>query len=373
MPTDRGLPAPAAREHAHPANVRAGNAAVAPTPRRAAVGPAASMATAEPTPPPGGPTGTADVWGWTLPLARRCSLTMDRPLVMAILNAPPDSFSDGGRLPLLGAGRVDAGRPFGARRDEAVEPAAPAAPAAQAVPQENAAQTLEQYIRDAIAAGADILDVGGESTRPGHAPVPAHEELRRVLPVIAAIRRVDPAIPVSIDTRKAQVAAAAIAAGADFVNDVSGLGDPAMAGVVREAGCAVVLMRNQPLARDAIAPSCAAELDALVGKARSAGLDLNQLILDPGVGFGDPPGGDVAANMALLTAGARHHSGRPVLVGASRKRFLGTMTGEPDASRRVGASVAAAILAVQSGAAIVRVHDVAATVQALKVLQHAPG
>jgi dihydropteroate synthase len=294
---------------------------------------APSHATAPPYPARPNPP-----FGWRLPLARGASLAIDRPLVMAIVNATPDSFSDGGELDhvaQLGPARLDG------------------------------------HIRAIIDAGADILDVGGESTRPGHAKVPADEELRRVLPVIEAIRRVAPQVPVSIDTSKAEVARQAIAAGASFVNDVSALGDPGMAEVVRNAGCAVVLMRHAPLDAAAIASSCARELEGLRAEALAAGLREQQLVLDPGIGFGDPPGGDVVANLTLLTAGARHASGRPVLVGASRKRFLGTMTGETLAARRVGASVAAAVLAVQSGAAIVRVHDVRETAQALRVLQAA--
>ncbi len=272
---------------------------------------------------------TQDFPGWTVPLAHGRRWEIRRPLVMAILNATPDSFSDGGLLPSGAA--------------------------------------LQAAIAALVAEGADILDVGGESTRPGHKSVAADEEVRRVLPVIAAIRRVAPTIPVSIDTRKASVAKAALAAGADFVNDVSGLADPAMASVVRNAGCAVVLMRDQPIAGDIVA-GCRAQLEERAATARTGGIQDSAIILDPGLGFGDPPGGDVAANLRLITCAEQLGLGRPVLVGASRKRFLGTMTGEGDAARRVGASVAAALLAVQAGAAIVRVHDVAETVQALRVL-----
>lgn len=280
--------------------------------------------------------GAASQRARTVPLARGRLLRIDRPLVMAIVNATPDSFSDGGRLEALG-------------------------PAA-----------LEEYVGGLLAAGADILDVGGESTRPGHQRVPPDEEKRRILPVLAAIRRAAPEAVVSVDTRNAAVAAAALAAGADFVNDVSALGDPAMAGVVRAARCGVVLMRHEPLDAKAVAASCAAQLTQLVERARASGLRDDQILLDPGLGFGDPPGGDVAANLALLTQGATHPSGLPVVVGASRKRFLGTMTGEAVPERRLGASVAAALLAVQHGAAVVRVHDVRETAQALRVLQAFP-
>jgi dihydropteroate synthase len=253
---------------------------------------------------------------------------IDRPLVMGILNATPDSFSDGGGL---------------------ADPAA-----------------IESRVRSLLGAGADILDVGGESTRPGHAPVAAAQETQRILPVLLAIRAVDPGIPVSIDTRKAVVAEAALAAGADLVNDVSGLADPPMARLVRDAGCTVVLMRSRDLRGEVVA-ACRGELAALIAKAEAAGIRRRALVVDPGLGFGDPPGGDVEANLALLRSAEAYGHGLPVLVGASRKRFIGSLTGVAEPRGRVAGSVAAALLAVQGGARIVRVHDVAETVQALKV------
>jgi dihydropteroate synthase len=268
-----------------------------------------------------------------VPLARGRRLAIDRPLVMGILNATPDSFSDGGRL---------------------------ASP-----------QAIEARVRQMLADGADVLDVGGESTRPGHAPVAADEEVRRVIPVIEAIRRLAPEAVVSIDTSKAVVARAALAAGADLVNDVSALGDQGMAAVVRGAGCAIVLMRHRPLHGPDPVAAAQAQLDALVVSAVAQGIPEEALLVDPGLGFGDPPGGDVAANLALLRSCGALAGGRPVVVGASRKRFLGTMTGEAVPERRDGASVAAAVLAVQGGADLVRVHDVKETVQALRVLHHA--
>ena len=171
----------------------------------------------------------------------------------------------------------------------------------------------------------------------------------------------------SIDTRKAAVARAALAAGADLVNDVSGLDDPAMAGVVRDAGCCVVLMRHRDLPGDVLA-ACGAELGGLVARARAAGIPDDAIVLDPGLGFGDPPGGDPVANLALLRGAHAYAQGFPVLVGASRKRFIGTWTGEPVAARRVAGSVAAAVEAVRAGVAIVRVHDVKETVAALRQL-----
>ena len=270
----------------------------------------------------------------SLPLARGRALALDRPLVMGILNATPDSFSDGGRL----ATTAD----------------------------------VEARVRSMLADGADVLDVGGESTRPGHTPVPADEEVRRVVPVVEAIRRIAPEAVVSIDTSKAAVARAALDAGADFVNDVSALGDQGMAAVVRDAGCALVLMRHRPLRGQDVVAAARAQLDALVVSAVAQGIPEQALVVDPGLGFGDPPGGDVQANLALLRAGREVSGGRPVLVGASRKRFLGTMTGEKAPDRRVGASVAAALLAVEGGADLVRVHDVKETVQALRVLREGP-
>lgn len=270
----------------------------------------------------------------SLPLARGRRLALDRPLVMGILNVTPDSFSDGGALPT---------------------PEAAARRAAELVAQ-----------------GADLLDLGGESTRPGHTPVPAEEEIRRVVPAVAAIRAALPLAVLSIDTSKAAVAREALAAGADLVNDVSALGDQAMAGVVRSAGCALVLMRHRPLRGPDVVAAAREQLDTAVVSAVAQGIPEEALVVDPGLGFGDPPGGDVQANLALLQASRQMGGGRPVLVGASRKRFLGTLTGEAVAERRVGSSVAAALLAVQGGAAIVRVHDVHETAAALRVLRGGP-
>ncbi|MEA3143054.1 MAG: dihydropteroate synthase [Thermoplasmata archaeon] len=263
-----------------------------------------------------------------LRLARGRTLRLGRPLVMGILNATPDSFSDGGDLPTPKA--------------------------------------VQARVRALLAAGADVLDVGGESTRPGHRPVPAEEEVARVLPVLRELRKVDAEVPVSIDTRKAAVAKAAIAAGADLVNDVGGMADPAMATAVREAGCSIVLMRSAPIAGDLLV-GCRAQLAALAQHALAEGIPSDAIAVDPGLGFGDPPGGDVAANLALLGGARDVGAGFPVLVGASRKRFLGKLTGIEAPRERGVASAVAALLAVQGGAAIVRVHDVAETVQALRV------
>jgi dihydropteroate synthase len=266
----------------------------------------------------------------SVPLARGRRLDLGHVRVMAILNATPDSFSDGGLLPTPEA-----------VRDRALQ---------------------------ALAQGADLLDLGGESTRPGHRPVPAEEEMRRVLPALRELRRAAPDAVVSIDTRKAEVARAAIAAGADLVNDVSGGGDPAMAEVVREAGCALVVMRHEPI-RGGLAEGCRAELGRRLEALAAAGVAREAIVLDPGLGFGDPPGGDPEANLALVRSIPEWSGGHPVLVGASRKRFVGTLTGVARPEARVAGSVAVALLAAQSGAAIVRVHDVAPTVEALRVLR----
>ena len=262
-----------------------------------------------------------------LHLAGGTRVPLRRPLVMAIVNATPDSFSDGGLLPT--------------------------------------GHALEDHIRDLLRQGADILDVGGESTRPGHEPVDAQEELRRVLPVLAAIRRVDAEAPISIDTSKAEVARAALAAGASFVNDVRALADPGMAPVVKAADCSLVLMRHAPC-HGAIVQAARAQLDHHVRDALAAGVQEDRIVVDPGLGFGDPPGSDVVANMALVRGIRDYARGRPVLIGASRKRFIGTMTNEPDPARRVAGSVAVAIEAAKAGAAVLRVHDVGATVDGLR-------
>jgi dihydropteroate synthase len=265
---------------------------------------------------------------------RRLTLDPDRPLVMGILNATPDSFSDAGEV--IG--------PDGTVHHERVR----------------------RRVKALVDAGADLLDLGGESTRPGHVPVPADVEIARILSVLGLVREAAGDVPISIDTRKGAVAEVALGLGADFVNDVGGLSDPAMAGVVRKAACSVVLMRSEPIRGDILA-GCRTQLRGLAGKAHSAGIPRQALVVDPGLGFGDPPGGDVAANLALLR-GARHYGEElPVLVGASRKRFLGNLSGIADPRQRALPSAVAAVLAAQGGASIVRVHDVAETVQALRV------
>lgn len=264
-----------------------------------------------------------------LPLARDRELVLPpgRCLVVGILNATPDSFSDGGELEAPGA--------------------------------------VEDRVRAMLAAGVDVLDVGGESTRPGHAPVAAEEEVRRVVPVLEAVRRVDAGVPVSIDTRKAAVAQAALDAGADLVNDVSGLADARTGRLVADRGCSVVLMRRDDCHGDVVA-SCRDQLRAAVVRARTVGVPDHAVVLDPGLGFGARPGPVVADNLALIDRVRDYAMGHPVLVGASRKRFVGTLSGASAPRDRVAASVELAVRAARAGASLVRVHDVAETVAALE-------
>lgn len=255
--------------------------------------------------------------------------------VMAILNRTPDSFSDGGRFTALDEARAQADR--------------------------------------LIDAGADILDIGGESTRPGADPVTADEECRRVLPIIEAVAaRTD--LPISIDTTKAEVARRAIDAGASIVNDVSGLADDgALGSVVARAGVPVVLMhrqgsprtmQRQPAYDDVIADICR-ELRRSIGRAEAAGIDREQIIVDPGIGFGKT----VAHNLEIFRALPELRSlGRPVLVGASRKRFLGSITGA-DIDDRLAATLATVAACAAAGVEIVRVHDPAEARQVIRVIE----
>lgn len=259
-----------------------------------------------------------------------------RPLVMGVLNVTPDSFSDGGRFVC-----VDAAVAHG---------------------------------RALVAAGADVLDIGGESTRPGSDPVPAEVELARVVPVVAALRAaVD--VPLSIDTMKPEVARAAVAAGGDIWNDVSALRfSPDAPDVAAELGVPVILMhmlgmpktmQRQPVYGDVVA-EVAAFLRDRVGVAQAAGVASDRIWVDPGIGFGKT----LAHNLALMRGlgDVIKAVGKPMLFGASRKRFIHAL--DPDAGDegdRLAGSLAAALWAVQAGAGMVRVHDVRETVQALAV------
>jgi dihydropteroate synthase len=258
---------------------------------------------------------------------------LQRPTVIGIVNVTPDSFSDGGDY-------LD--------HDAAVA-----------------------HGRELLAEGADALDVGGESTRPGSDPVSLDEELRRVLPVVEQLA--DDGALVSIDTSKAEVARRAVAAGARMVNDVTALrGDPAMAGVVAESGALVCLMhmlgeprtmQDDPRYEDVV-DEVARFLDDRRSTAVAAGIQEERILLDPGIGFGKT----TAHNLQLLRATPRLvRLGAPLMVGASRKRFLGALTGREPARERVAGSVAAALVAYAGGATAFRVHDVAPTVDALRV------
>ena len=256
------------------------------------------------------------------------------PLVMGVVNVTPDSFSDGGRL-----------------------------------------EGVEGAVAHGLAldrAGADILDIGGESTRPGARPVNAEDEAGRVLPVIRTLRPLTQR-RISIDTCKPEVARGAMEAGADIWNDVTALGTPGAADLAAELGCEVVLMHMQgeprtmqaaPQYEDVLAEVCAF-LEARAGAALAAGVSREQIWLDPGIGFGKT----VAHNLALLAGLERIVAlGFPVLLGASRKRFIAAVgAGGMLASDRLGGSLAAALAGARAGVAAVRVHDVAETVQALRV------
>jgi dihydropteroate synthase len=268
---------------------------------------------------------------WRLPRSR---LPEGRLLVMAVLNVTPDSFSDGGRFAEVGA-------------------------------------AVEQGLRLA-AEGADLIDVGGESTRPGAQPVPAGEELRRVLPVVRELVR-RAGVPVSIDTTKAEVARAAMDAGAEVVNDVSCLQrDPDLGRAVAGGDAALCLMHTRGTPGDMRERAVYADLlgevhDELlegVRRAREAGVPEERIALDPGIGFAK-----TAAHNLLLSRRLRELTqlGRPLLAGASRKSFLGSLSGKPAQERLAGSLAAAAVLAM-NGASILRVHDVAATREALAVV-----
>lgn len=266
----------------------------------------------------------------------RFRITLDRPLVMGIVNVTPDSFSDGGRF---------------ARATDA-----------------------SAHCDALLAEGADILDIGGESTRPGARTPSVDEELARVLPVLR--HAVTLGVPVSVDTSRPEVMRAALELGADIVNDVRALQRPGALDVLAahpSAGVCLMHMQGEPGSMQAapayadvvreVADFLAARLAAL----QAHGIAEDRIVLDPGFGFGKT----VEHNLELMR---RQHElgslGRPLLVGWSRKSTLGTITGKPVGERLV-ASVAAALAAVQRGAAVLRVHDVAATVDALKVWQAA--
>ncbi|HUX92071.1 MAG TPA: dihydropteroate synthase [Gallionellaceae bacterium] len=258
-------------------------------------------------------------------------LDLSRPLVMGIVNVTPDSFSDGGRHML---------------RDAAIK-----------------------HAQQLITEGADILDIGGESTRPGALEVSVQEELDRVLPVIEGLRGV--AVPLSIDTCKPEVMRAALAAGVKLVNDINAMQQPEALAAVVASDAAVCLMHKQgPPRTMQIEPHYQDVLREVIdflrtriAEVEAAGVLRNRIVVDPGFGFGKT----LAHNLILLRNLDKFSVlGVPLLAGLSRKSMLGAITGQ-EVDNRVSASVAAALLAVQRGASIVRVHDVRATCDALKI------
>jgi len=264
-------------------------------------------------------------------------LSFERPRVMGILNLTPDSFSDGGDYPGPGEATRRASEMF--------------------------------------AEGADLIDIGAESTRPGASEVPAGEELKRLSPVLDILK--DLSCPVSVDTRKAAVMAAALDCGAAILNDVSALTFDPQALEVAKAAPGIVLMhalgtpetmQDNPVYNNVLLDV----YDCLEGRIRAcedAGIERCRLIVDPGIGFGKT----TAHNLDLLRGMALFHGlGTPIMVGASRKRFIGELTGETDPKARVSGSIAAALLAAAQGVQVIRCHDVRETAQALAVFS-APG
>jgi dihydropteroate synthase len=255
-----------------------------------------------------------------------------RTFVMGILNVTPDSFS--------GDGLARAGR--GPTVDAAVALA-----------------------RSMVEEGADLLDVGGESTRPGHAEVPAEVEIARVVPVIEAVRDALPAVPLSIDTTKPRVAAAAIGAGAALVNDVWGVADDdRLSRLAAEREVPIVLMHNRAEPRyTALLPEILGDLEAAIERAMAAGVPFERILVDPGFGFGKT----AEHNLALLRdLGALRLLGRPILLGTSRKSTLGKVLDLP-ADQRVEATVATTVLGIAAGVDVVRVHDVRANARAARM------
>lgn len=267
----------------------------------------------------------------------RRAISLDVPLVMGILNVTPDSFSDGGRYADISA----------------------------------ALQRADEM----IAEGADVIDIGGESTRPGSKRVSADDEISRVVPVIEAIsKRLD--VPVSIDTSKSAVANAAVDAGAEIINDISGLRfDEAIAEVAARHKTGLVLMHSrgefetmhsQPPVEDIIT-EVEKDLRRSISAAAAAGVAGEQIVLDIGIGFGKTLDQNLKL-IAQLDRLVKEFARFPIMVGASRKSFLGKLLGKDDPKERLAGNLASAAIAVWNGAKILRVHDVAATVDAVKIV-----
>ncbi len=269
---------------------------------------------------------------WTSPHNRPLPAPEARTLLMGIVNVTPDSFSDGGKF-------FDV---------------------------ENAVTHARQLVAD----GADLLDLGAESTRPGHAPLDAETEIARLLPVLRAVRAALPAVPISVDTNKAEVAEASIQAGADIINDV--FGGKNTAGIAGKLNTPLILMHNRPapFADDSGDDSgknfwddFLSSLKNSVAHARAAGVPATQLWLDPGFGFGKTP----AQNLSVLRYLDRVCAlGPPVLLGISRKSTLGLVLDEPVPERRAAGNIAGAVWGLARGAAMVRVHDISEVRQAVK-------
>jgi dihydropteroate synthase len=273
-------------------------------------------------------------------IGRRSFRWSERTFVMAIINVTPDSFSGDGVL-------ID--------RDVAGPEDGDTDPMPRAVAQ----------ARQMVADGADLLDVGGESTRPGHDPVAVSEERRRVVPVIAAIRAALPDMPISVDTTKAAVAEAALDAGADMINDVWGVGaSDALPRLAAERSVPLVVMHNraEPRYRQ-LMPEIVDDLRAALDRARALGVAEDDLIVDPGFGFGKT----AEHNLELLRELRQLHAlGRPVLIGASRKSTLGRVL-EVGPDERLEATLATTAIAIAGGADLVRVHDVRENVRAARM------
>jgi len=269
----------------------------------------------------------------------RFTLTLERPLVMGILNVTVDSFSDGGSF----------------------------------INQGDALRQAEKMLLE----GADLIDIGGESTRPGALPVSLDEELARVIPLVEQLR--DANVPLSVDTYKPEVMRAALTAGADLINDVWGFRMPGAIEAVRDSRCGVCIMHmlgepqtmqvGEPVYRDVVA-DIRSFLTERTQVLMQAGVARTRISVDPGFGFGKT----VEHNYTLLAhlsqtapQGSNGEAPLPILAGMSRKSMLGAITGRKKPAERVAASIAAAVCAAEHGAAIIRVHDVAATVDALKI------
>jgi dihydropteroate synthase len=268
----------------------------------------------------------------------RRTITLERALVMGVINITPDSFSDGGSF----------------------------------LSPDDALRQIEKLLDN----GADIIDIGGESTRPGGEPVPAEIELERIAPVIGSVtRRFD--VPISVDTTKSEVARHSIDAGAEIINDISGLRfDPGMANVAAETGCGLILMHSigsfatlhtEPPVPDVFGAVSAA-FRASIAAAAGAGVELDRMVLDVGIGFGKTLDQNLEL-VAKLDRMVKEFPNHPLLIGTSRKSFIGKITGAGSPADRLAGSLASAAIAVWNGASIVRVHDVRETRQALQVAE----